>query len=159
KDNYGNLKLRRWLEFKIGKFKIPFGMEETRSEDRLDYAIKSPVSDTLAPSRERGAMLHGSLLKGNRLDYEAGVFRFDGENSGIHGIPTGGRTYVARITGEPLRYVSMLPKTIRHVYLGFAVTKGEMVEGLNSVKGQTFSGFTYLDHMYVKGTRTRVGTE
>ncbi|PYS56198.1 MAG: hypothetical protein DMG13_00610 [Acidobacteria bacterium] len=159
KDNYVNLNLRRWLQFKVGKFKMPFGMEETAAEDRLDYALKSNVSDTLTPSRERGAMLHGNLLKGNRLDYDAGVFRDDGENSGIHGIPTAGRTYAARLTGEPFRYFRVLPKTISHVYLGVAVTRGRMFEGLNGVKGQTFSGFTYLDHMYVRGNRMRIGTE
>jgi len=159
KDNYGNLTLNRWLQFKVGKIKMPFGMEEIGSEERLDYAIKSPVSDNLTPGHERGAVLHGSLLKGNRLDYEAGVFRFDGENSDIHGVPTGQRTYAARFIGEPLRYVKLLPKTIRHTYFGLAMTEGRMFEGLNGVKGSTFSGLTYFGHVYVNGNRTRIGTE
>jgi phosphate-selective porin len=159
KDNYADFKFNRSLEGKVGKFKMPFGLEETSSEDSLDYAFKSNLADTLAPGRERGAMLHGHLLKGNRLDYEAGVFRYDGENSDIHGIPTANRTFAARVIAQPLRYVSLLPKTVRHSYLAFAMSRGQMSEGLNSVKGETYSGFTYFDRMYVKGLRTRVGVE
>ena len=159
KDNYVNINVHRLLQVKVGKFKMPFGLEETGSEDRLDYALKSRASDALAPARERGVMLHASFLKSNRLGYEIGVFRHDGEGSGIHGLPTGGRTYVARLTGQPLRIVSPLPKTIRHLYLGVAATRGRMFEGLNGVNGQTFSNFTYFDHVYVRGNRMRVGAE
>src|SRR5207248_2305444 len=83
-----------------GKFKVPFGMEENTSEDRLDFGTRSQVTDYLAAGRERGAMLHGKLLKGNRLNYEAGIFRYDGESSEIQGKPTAGRTYAFRVSEE-----------------------------------------------------------
>ena len=159
KDNYGDIDIHPLLHVKVGKFKMPFGLEETGSEDRLDYAFKSRVSDALAPARERGVMLHAGFLKNNRLEYQIGVFRYDGEGSDIHGLPTAGRTYAARLTGQPLRLVSTLPKTIRHLYLGIAGTRGRMFEGLNGVNGQTFSNFTYFDHVYVRGNRTRIGVE
>ena len=159
KDNYGDLKLHGLLQVKVGKFKMPFGLEEVGSEDRLDYALKSRATDALAPGRERGVMLHGSTPKGNRWEYQVGVFRYDGESTGIHGVPTGARTYVARLTGQPLRSVSPLPKTIRHIHLGVAATKGRMFEGANGLNAGTYSGFTYLDHVFVKGNRMRVGAE
>jgi phosphate-selective porin OprO/OprP len=159
KDNYGDLRVHRLLQVKVGKFKMPFGLEEVGPEDRLDYALKSRVTDTLAPGRERGVMLHASFLKSHRLEYQIGVFRYDGESTGIHGVPTSGRTYAARLTGQPLRSVSQLPRSIRHLYLGVAATRGRMFDGLNGVNGQTFSGFTYLDHVYVHGNRMRSGTE
>jgi phosphate-selective porin OprO and OprP len=147
------------LQLKVGKFKMPFGMEQNESPERLDFIYRSQVSNYLTPARERGAMLHGKLLKGKRLSYEVGVFRFDGENSDIKGIPTGNRTYAGRLSGEPLRYVKALPKTIRHTYLGFAMTKGGMVQGQNSIHGQNLANFTYFDHLYVNGDRTRTGVE
>jgi hypothetical protein len=104
-------------------------------------------------------MLHSNFLRSSRLEYQLGVFRYDGEGSGIHGIPTGGRTYVGRLTGQPLRSLKRLPTPARHIYLGVAMTKGSLIDGLNGVNGQTFSGFTYFDHFYVRGDRTRVGTE
>jgi phosphate-selective porin OprO/OprP len=159
KDNYVDINLHRLLHVKVGKFKMPFSLEEVGSEDRLDYALKSRASDTLAAGRERGVMLHASFLKTARLEYQIGVFRHDGESSAIHGLPTGGRTYAARLTGQPLRSAKRLPKTLRHVYLGVAATRGRMFEGLNGINGQTFSGFTYFEHVYVRGNRMRIGTE
>lgn len=159
KDVNVNFKALPVLELKVGKFKLPFGMEENTSADRLDLIYRSRVSEFLAPARERGAMLQGKLLPGKRLGYEAGVFRFDGEHSDLRGIPSARKTYAARISGEPLRYVSLLPKTIRHTYLGLAATSGDMVEGPSGIHGQTLSNFTFFDHVFVKGRRQRVGTE
>jgi hypothetical protein len=134
-------------------------MEENTSESNLDFVNRSQVTDYLAPGRERGAMVHGKLPKLKRLSYEVGFFRYDGENSDIKGIPTGNHTYAGRISGEPLRYVKMLPKTIRHTYLGFATTNGGLIQGQNSVHGQTLSNLTYFDHLYVNGNRRRTGVE
>ncbi|PYS15163.1 MAG: hypothetical protein DMG17_15405 [Acidobacteria bacterium] len=159
KDNYVDFNAHRWLQVRAGKFKVPFGMEANLSEDRLDFAFKSRMSDVLAPARERGVMLHAQFLRSSRMQYQVGVFRYDGEASDIHGVPTAGRTYAARLTGEPLRSMRRLPRNIRHIYLGVAVTRGRMFDGLNGTNGSTFSGFTYFDHFYVRGNRQRFGTE
>jgi phosphate-selective porin OprO and OprP len=159
KDVYVDFRPAGFFRFKAGKFKIPFGMEQNTSVDSLDFVYRSRVSESLAPARERGVMLHGKFLKGEHLSYEAGVFRYDGENSNVKGEPTAGRTYVARVSGEPLRYLDRLPNTIRHIYLGFAATTGRMFEGENGIHGQTVSNLTYFDHVFVKGQRRRTGVE
>jgi phosphate-selective porin len=161
KDNYLNFRVYRSLQLEVGKFKMPFGMEANLSEDRLDFSFKSRVSDLLAPSRQRGMMLHSTFLKNDRMEYAFGVFRYDGEATDIHGAPTGKKTVAGAIHGEPLRYLKRfpIPKTIRHIYLGFAATQGGLFEGQNGVHGSTFSNFTYYDHMFVNGNRTRLGTE
>jgi phosphate-selective porin len=161
KDNYLDFDVTRLLKVAVGKFKMPYGMEANLSEDRLDFAFKSRVSDLLAPSRQRGVMLHAKFLKNDRMEYKVGLFRYDGESTDIHGAPTGKKTIAGAITGEPLRYLKRLPipKTIRHTYLGFAATRGEMFEGQNGVHGSTFSNFTYFDHLFVNGYRTRLGAE
>jgi len=159
KDAYVNFKVHSLIEVKVGKFKIPFGMEANLSEDRLDFVFKSRTSDTLAPARERGVMLHAKFLKEDHLEYQVGVFRYDGEGSDIHGQPTASHTYAARLSGEPLRYLKPLPKTVRHLYLGVAATHGRMIDGLNGIHGETFSNFTFFDHVFVSGNRTRTGAE
>jgi phosphate-selective porin len=159
KDNYADVTVTKWLQIRAGKMKMPFGMEANLSEDRLDFAFKSRVSDVLSPARERGVVVHSQFLRALRMQYQAGVFRYDGEGTDIHGVPTGKRTYAARVDGEPIRRVRPLPRTIRHMYLGVAMTRGEMFDGLNSVHGSTFSNFTYFDHEYVHGNRTRIGAE
>ncbi len=158
KDNYVDIMVRGFFEVKVGKFKLPYGMEANLPEDRLDFAFKSRSSDLLAPNRERGAMVHSKFIK-NNLEYKVGVFRYDGEGSDIHGQPTGGRTYAGSLTGEPLRFLKPFPKTLRHVYLGVAATRGNVIPGQNGIHGTTFSNFTYFEHMYVQGKRTRIGTE
>jgi phosphate-selective porin OprO and OprP len=157
KDNYVDVNLHRMVHIKIGKFKMPFGLEEIGSEDRLDYAIKSGVTDALTPGRERGIMLHAS--RGNRWEYQVGVFRYDGEGSDVHGQPTAGRTFAARVVGQPLRPVKRIPRTIRLIQFGMAGTTGEMFAGQNGINGQTYSGFTYFDRMFVRGDRKRIGFE
>ncbi|HLH30496.1 MAG TPA: porin [Terriglobia bacterium] len=159
KDAYVDFNAYRLIQIRAGKFKMPFGMEANLPEDRLDFALKSRTDDILAPGRERGVMLHSTFWKKGRMEYKAGVFRYDGEGSDIHGQPTAGRTYAASLNGEPLRYLKHLPKGLRNTYLGVSVTRGQMIPGLNGVHGATFSRFTYFDHMYVQGERTRVGTE
>jgi len=157
KDNYVDVNIHRFIHVKIGKFKMPFGLEEIGSEDRLDYAIKSRVTNALTPSRQKGIMLHAS--RGNRWEYQFGVFRYDGEGSDIHGKPTAGRTYAARVAGQPLRPVKQLPRTIRRVQFGVAGTKGKMFDGQNGINGQTDSNFTFFDHVFVRGDRKRIGYE
>ena len=157
KDNYVDVNLHRLVHIKIGKFKMPFGLEEIGSEDRLDYAIKSRVTDALTPARERGIMLHAS--RSNRWEYQVGLFRYDGEGSGVHGAPTAGRTFVARVAGQPLRPLKQIPRTIRHIQFGVAGTRGEMFAGQNGINGQTFAGFTYFDRVFVRGDRKRIGFE
>jgi hypothetical protein len=134
-------------------------MEQNTSADRLDFASRSRVTEALSPARERGGMLYGEFLRGNHLGYEAGIFRYDGENSNIRGDPTAGRTYAARISGEPLRYAAFLPATIQHTYLGVSATTGRMFEGQNGIPGETISDLTYFDHVFVKGQRRRTGVE
>ena len=161
KNNDLDIHVMPLLNVQVGKFKLPYGMESNLSEDRLDFAFKSRVSDLLAPARQRGVMVHSKFLKNDRMEYKVGVFRYDGEATDIHGAPTGKKTVAGAITGEPLRYLKRLPipKTIRHTYLGFAATQGGMIEGQNGVHGSTFSNFTYFDHLYVNGNRTRLGAE
>jgi hypothetical protein len=102
-------------------------------------------------------MLHAS--RGNRWEYQVGVFRYDGEGSGFHGQPTAGRTFAARGAGQPLRFVKQLPKTIQHIHLGAAITRGQLFDGQFGVNGQTLSGFTFFDRVFVSGDRQRFGVE
>ena len=158
KDNYVDVTLQPFLRVKAGKFKLPYGMETNLPDDRMDFAFKSRSSDLLTPNRERGVMAHSKFMN-NHLEYKVGVFRYDGEGSDIHGQPTAGRTYAASLTGEPIRFLKPFPKTLRHIYLGIAATRGDVIPGQNGIHGTTFSNFTYFDHMYVQGERTRIGTE
>lgn len=150
------------IQIQIGKFKIPFGLEQTTGTMNLDFVQRARTSDTLTPAREIGGMAHGRFFK-RGLNYEAGVFRHDGENSERSLVePRARRTYVARVTATPLRLLP-LPKLLKEVEFGAAGASSRVPEGLTGIHGQTSSGDTFFPHkndsIWVRGTRFRIGTQ
>src|SRR5436309_5793411 len=106
RDAYINSAYWDNFQIKAGKFKIPFSMEALAGAHELEFVNRSRIADDLAPARDVGVMLHGRFFK-RGLNYEAGVFRNDGEknDTGAAGSEEnrGNRTYALRITGSPLR--------------------------------------------------------
>jgi phosphate-selective porin len=129
-------------QVKIGKFKLPFCMDELTSNKDLDFVDRTRTARDLAPARDIGVMLHGRLLN-DGLSYQAGVFLHDGENSepktGVRGVPG----YAARVTAQPLK----------NLHLGAAFMGSDVPEGMNSLKEK---GVTKV---FVQGNRLRFGTE
>jgi phosphate-selective porin len=80
RDVYVNVRAAGPFEVRAGKFKMPFGLEETTSTMDLDFINRTLGSDYLAPSREVGLMAHGRV--GRILEYEAGGFNGDAKTRG-----------------------------------------------------------------------------
>jgi phosphate-selective porin len=110
-------------------------------------------------------MVHGRFLQ-RGITYEFGVFRDDGDNSGlrdedqftvtgeIEGI---GPSFAGRITATPLR---PLAETFERLRVGFALGGSDLPEGLNSLRGESLYGTVdFFEPVYVKGRRTRMGVE
>jgi phosphate-selective porin OprO and OprP len=152
----------RPFDVKIGKFKLPLGMEQNTSTTKLDFVYRSRISQSLAPGRDKGVLITGRWLEGLRLKYEAGVFQNDGENSHEKDSTrkTGGRTFSARVEGEPIRALKLPFRTLQ---LGMAVVSSNVPERstltTNSIRGETVAGETFFHRMFVQGRRLRVGTE
>jgi phosphate-selective porin len=142
KDVFVDVNRFKSAQVKVGKFKIPFSMEELTSINDVDFVNRSRTARNLAPARDIGAMLHGRLFK-EVLGYQAGVFRNDGENSESKAGVRGTRTYAARLTAKPLK----------KVHIGGAVAASDVVEGLNSLK------IAKSPDVFVQGARLRLGTE
>jgi len=154
----------RQLEVTGGRFKVPFGREELIGSTDLDFAFRSLVSTAIPPARDRGVMVQGRFFR-RGLTYEAGVFDGDGDNGrleeqqfSVDDQPvTIGHSFAGRITALPLRPLSKALQTFR---LGFAYGAVNVPEGLNSLRGETVYGTEdFFERVYVKGRRTRVGTE
>jgi phosphate-selective porin OprO and OprP len=158
KDVYLNFKYFDNVQLQVGKFKVPFGLDELTGEHEVDFAIRSRIADDLSPGRDVGGMLHGRFFK-RGLSYQAGFFRHDGENGRAHnGSPVARQTYAARVTGTPIRELDV-PKILRPLELGIAYTRSNVPEGLSSVRGHTMSDEDLFDYVYVKGPRQRLGAE
>ena len=106
----------RWETFDAvrvigGRFKMPFGLEQTTGVSELDFAYRALGSAALAPGRDRGVMVFGDL---GRFGYEAGVFDDDGDNGESNepqfardgeDLADVGPSIAVRVTGDLLRLV------------------------------------------------------
>ena len=149
---------------KGGRFKMPFGLEQTTSVSDLDFAYRALGSTKIAPGRDKGVMAYGSLLDGS-LVYEAGVFDDDGDNGEqeaeqfvIEGqdVQDIGPAMAVRVVGELFRRLPVHDR-LKGAEFGIAYTRASLPEGLNSLRGEEVWGFDFFEPVYVKGHRQRLG--
>ena len=148
-----------------GRFKMPFGLEQTTGVSDLDFAYRALGSTALAPGRDKGVMVFGEF---DRFGYEAGMFDDDGdiaESNEPQFVSEGadledvGPSIAVRVTGDLLR---ALPGTgrLRSANIGVAYTNSSVPEGLNSLRGEPFwGGRDFFERVYVKGRRQRFGAQ
>lgn len=161
RDVYANVEVAEAFEVRAGKFKMPFGLEQTTSTTDLDFVYRTLGSDALTPAREVGAMAHGRL--GTRLEYEGGLFRNDGENARLTEpaflLPgevraKRSRSVAARVVATPWgRGGGSRPR------LGVALSSSSVPDGLNSLRGRSTYDSIFAPRVYVRGTRLRTGLE
>ena len=102
KDVNVNVTYLKNAQVKLGKFKIPFGLDEMTGVTQNDYIYRSLGANYLAPARDIGGMVHGRFFK-RGVNYWAGFFRHDGDNARSKKILGGDRTFAARLTARPFR--------------------------------------------------------
>jgi len=71
-DAYVNYRYRPALQFQVGKFKSPIGLEALVTDRNILFNERSLATD-LVPNRDLGAELHGDLF-GGVASYAAGIF-------------------------------------------------------------------------------------
>ncbi len=164
RDVFVNWRTHRQFEVMGGRFKVPFGHEELIGITDVDFAFRTLVSTTIPPARDKGVMVHGRFLQ-RGVTYQFGVFKGDGDNGRLQEpqfvlsgeIPGVGPSIAGRVTATPLR---PLAETFENLRVGFAYGAADIPEGLNSLRGETVYGTEeFFEPVYVKGRRTRVGTE
>lgn len=145
------------VQFRGGKFKIPFSLDQLTSPTRLDFVYRSRIGDYLAPGRDRGVAVHGRF-KRRGLSYEAGLFQHDGDNARFGRNPGAGRTMAGRVTVRPFDGPATSPG-LKQLELAADMTVGQVAEGLNALRGRTTSGTRVFEPVYVNGQRTRLGLD
>lgn len=154
------------LRLKGGRFKMPFGLEQTTGVSDLDFAYRSLGSTKIAPGRDRGLMAHGELLGGAFL-YEAGIFDDDGDNGELEeprfvlageDLEGLGPSFAARVVAEVFRGLPVHSR-LKGAEVGVAYTRADVPEGLNSVRGEDVWGYDFFEPVYVKGARRRLGLQ
>lgn len=166
KDVFFNWSTFDAIRVKAGRFKMPFGLEQTTSVSDLDFAYRTLGSVKIAPGRDTGVMVYGELLD-NSLIYEAGVFDDDGDNGELEterfalegeDLEKIGPSFAARVVGEIFRRLPVHDR-LKGAEVGIAYTRSYVPEGLNSLQGEDLWGFNFFDRVYVKGHRQRLGLQ
>jgi phosphate-selective porin OprO/OprP len=155
KDVDVNLTYVKNAQIQIGKFKVPFGLDQLTGVSHNDFVYRSQGANYLAPARDIGAMVHGRFFK-HGLNYWAGVFRHDGDNARSKKIQGGDETFAARLTGAPFRKLGAAFAALE-VGTAFAVSAlSDDSFRPNGLRGRTvMTQDTFYTPVYVKGRRHR----
>jgi phosphate-selective porin len=159
KDVYVEANYTDAAQVRVGKFKVPFGLDQTSGESNLDFVYRSLGGSYLSPGRDIGAMVHGRFFK-RGLNYWAGAFKQDGENSRTSKIEGGDLTVAVRVTTTPFRHVVSALKDAE-VGGSFATSelKNESVYP-NGLRARTvMSQFVFFEPVFVNGDRRRFGVD
>lgn len=166
KDVYANWTTFDTFSVKGGRFKMPFGLEQNTGVSDLDFAYRTLGSTKIAPGRDTGVMAYGEFLDGALL-YEAGVFDDDGDNGELEverfiqdgqDLEDLGPSFAARVVGELFRGLPVHDR-LKGAEFGFAYTRSNVPEGLNSLFGEDVWGYNFVERVYVNGTRQRLGLQ
>jgi len=142
-------------QVQIGKFKIPFGLDQLTGVTHNDFVYRSLGANYLAPARDIGVMVHGRFFK-RALNYWVGGFRHDGDNARSKKIQGGDETVAGRVTGNPFRAAG---PAFGGFQLGTAFTASALSDDSfrpNGLRGRTLlTQETFYEPVYVKGRRNR----
>jgi phosphate-selective porin OprO/OprP len=111
--NYG---FNKAAQFRGGRFKQPFSLEELTSSNSIDFMERS-YGNQMVPGKKLGMMLHGEPLKG--LNY--GVSAFQNDFSEASNSTNAGNNYAVRVALNAADFTSM-EDTVLH--FGVANTGG-----------------------------------
>ncbi len=133
KDAYLEFAAKPMATFRIGQYKVPFGLQEITG-DQYQQFVERSITNTFDPSRDMGIALLG-ITGSKRFGYQVGLFNGSGESNRQDDESL---MYAARIWFDPLgEYVlregalENPEKNILHV--GVAMRGGEVMRGLSSV--------------------------
>ena len=125
RDVWVNVQVHDLLEVRGGKFKLPFGLDNSTSSVEHDFIFRSLGTRALAPGRDIGGMVYGAADR-RRFTYAVGVFQGDNERrpdetrffDDDQGADSFGRTVSGRVTVQPFDTLEALPRGLRNLELG-----------------------------------------
>jgi phosphate-selective porin len=161
RDAYVNVAFDRALEFRGGRFKVPFGLEQLAAARELDLLDRSLAAQYLTPGRDIGVMAHGRLLA-RRVRFQAAIFRAGGDNlrAAERRDPRRGALVAGRVVFRPWNRSDDSAGLLRTLSIGAAATGGRVPDGPYSVRARTAADdLPLFPAVTVRGWRRRYGGE
>lgn len=152
-DAYLDARYSAKARLRVGKFKVPFGLERLQSATGL-FFVERGLPSGIAHIRDVGVQLHGEL-GGGVATYAVGLFNGAVDGSSADTDSNDGKDLGGRLFFQPFR--KSTAASAQGVGIGIAATTGKQEGALPSFRspGQlTF--FTYASGVTAGGPRTRV---
>lgn len=147
-----------WAEFRVGKFKTPFGLERLQVDTYVPFSQRSETTN-LVPNRDYGPEVRGAFFD-NRLTYQLAIMNGVPNNTAsVDSDINDGKDFIGRVFAEPFRK-SEYPWA-QGLGLGFAATYGDESGSTISVYktyGQV-TWFSYNSGVTAAGRRYRLSPQ
>jgi phosphate-selective porin len=116
--------------FRIGQYKVPFGLQELTSDTKQEFVDRSIANSKFTLSRDIGLMLYGNAWE-KKFGYQVGLFNGSGQNNPQEDQKF---LYAARVWIDPLGEYKLFESgndaSSQHVlHLGFGYRGGEVMKG------------------------------
>ena len=155
-DAYLEARYSESARLRLGKFKVPFGLERLQSATNLLF-VERGFPSSLAPIRDVGVQLHGDF-GGGVAAYAVGVFNGALDAGSADTDTNDGKDVAVRLFLQPFRKSAALGA--QGIGIGIAAVTGTQEGALPSFRspGQV-AFFTYASGVSAGGTRTRVAPQ
>lgn len=157
-DAHADYKLYDELQFRVGKFKTPIGLERLQSATDIMFAERGHPTN-LAPNRDFGFMAYGNIIP-DQLEYQLGVFNGNQDLGNTDSDDDDKKDYVARVFAHPFRNSSTV--ALQGFGIGLAGSVGEReggngksILGTYKTPGQQ-DFFRYRSDVFADGTHWRL---
>jgi len=152
--------INKTLQFKIGKFKAPVGLEQLQGDPYVAFAERSIVTN-LVPNRDLGLQASGDLF-GGVVNYTAGIFNGvpDGANSSNADFDND-KDFIGRVMALPFK--DDPESLLQGLTFGVAASIGREKTTLGRTAGYRTDGqqtfFSYLANVVADGQSWRVSPQ
>ncbi len=120
-DAYADFKVFPELNFRIGKFKPPVGLERLRNINHIGF-VELAAPSSLVPNRDLGIQVSGAISKG-LINYALGVFNGVADAASADADLNDGKEIAGRIFVQPFINTEIEP--LKGLGLGVAGTYGK----------------------------------
>ncbi len=139
-DAYANLRFLPEAQLQVGKFKSPFGLERLESATAM-WFIERAFPTLLAPNRDLGVMLQGSVREG-LFTYQLAFLNGNNDTATTDSDVGDDKDLVGRVFVHPFQELGIEP--LQGLGVGFASTYGRpqgSPSTIRSITGQTLFQF------------------